>query len=139
MYRFSALAEAAAQAGRRPAFDAVVPAIGLGAGDRTFVENELSAGVTDEAAEVLAARWRRDRLIEEFGSIGLQIGEADIGPGSPVRAVAEAIERRARTDAVIVITEPLGVARWLRLDAPSRIARRTEIAITTIEVDPTVV
>lgn len=139
MYRFRALADAAVKAGRRPTFDAVVPAVALGAGDRRFVENQLGADDADAAAEVVAARWRRDQLVEEFSSIGLQVGVANVGPGSTVRATTEAIERRERTDSIIVLTEPLGMSRWFRLDPPNRLARRTDIAITTIEVDPTVV
>ncbi len=139
MYRFRALFDDAVAAGRCARFDAVVPAVRLNTDDRRFVRAELGDAGPGDAADALGAHWRRDRLIEDFGSAGLQVGDVTIGSDDVVRSAAQALEHRDRTDAVLVVTEPLGMSRWVRLDVPSRIARRTGVPVSTIEVDPTVI
>jgi len=139
MYRFRSLADAAIRAGRWPRFDAVVPTVRLAAADRRSVRSTGRVDGADDTREAAAAQRRRDQLLEEFGASGLRLGEVAVGSGDTVREAVEAVDRHGRTDAVVVLTEPLGMGRWLRLDAPNRIARRTGRDVITIEVDPTVV
>lgn len=139
MYRFRSLADAAIRAGRWPRFDAVVPTVRLTADHRRSARTAARAGVADDTIDGVAARRRRDQLVDEFGASGLRLGEVAIGSDDTVREAVGAVDRHGRTDAVVVLTEPLGIERWLRLDAPTRIARQTGRDVITIEVDPTVV
>ena len=139
MHRFRAMFDSASRARRCAVFDVVVPATRLSAHERRAVGAATGSGGTDEAAEVRAARRRRDRMVEEFGNVGLPIGESSIGPADVARATDEAFDEHGHVDTVVVLTEPLGMSRWLRLDAPSRIARSVDAPVVTIEVDPTVI
>ena len=40
-------------------------------------------------------------------------------------------------DAVIVVTNPAGIAGWVSLDLPSRVERHVSEPVITVEVDPT--
>jgi hypothetical protein len=139
MYRFRSLADAASRAGQWPRFDVVVPTVRLTADHRRSARTAARAGVDDDTIDEVAAQRRRDHLVDEFGASGLRLGQVAIGPGDTVSEAVGAVDRHGRTDAVVVLTEPLGMERWLRLDAPNRIARQTGRNVITIEVDPTVV
>ena len=39
--------------------------------------------------------------------------------------------------AVIVVTNPAGIAGWVSLDLPSRVERHVSEPVITVEVDPT--
>lgn len=104
------------------------------AGDVSFVLPPLE----EEVAEALETAQRRsqrrlDRMVEKIESAG-GAAEGEVGASDPVEAV-EAVLRRGRFDEIIVSTLPAGISRWLRLDLPSRVARMTDIPVTTVEAE----
>jgi hypothetical protein len=77
------------------------------------------------------ARHRLDRLVELITAAG---GEADgeVGQNDPVAALENVLERQA-FDEIIISTLPVGLSRWLKMDLPARIARVTDLPVTTYE------
>jgi hypothetical protein len=55
-----------------------------------------------------------------------------VGAPEPTVAVQDVLEEQA-FDEVIVSTLPTSLSRWLRMDLPSRIARMTDVPVTTVE------
>lgn len=108
--------------------DAWVPA------DPAFGIAGVPNGAT-EAMEVARERsqHRLSRMIDKIRSLG---GEADgeIGSPDPLTAVEELLERET-FDEIIVSTLPAGISRWLKLDLPSRIARHSDVPVTTVEAE----
>jgi hypothetical protein len=58
--------------------------------------------------------------------------DGEVGSSDPVEAVTEVLSRR-EFDEVIVSTFPPGVSRWLRMDLPNRIRRRSKLPVTHVE------
>ncbi len=101
------------------AFHLVVPATHGGAA-ATWTEGEARADAQrhlDEAATQLAAQ-------------GLTV-TGEVGCDSPVDAADDVLQRDG-ADAfagIIMSTLPHTVSKWLKLDAPSRLERRTELPV----------
>lgn len=76
------------------------------------------------------SRHRCDRLLEAIRTAGAE-AEGYVGDADPYQAACSALESRSY-DEVIVSTLPAGISRWLGMDLPSRIARATEVPVTTI-------
>lgn len=89
-----------------------------------------------EEAQEEARRRSEHRLagmLERIDAVGGS-AEGEIGASDPFEAVRDLLGRRS-FDEIIVSTLPPGISRWLKLDLPSRIARCTEIPVTTIEAE----
>lgn len=84
----------------------------------------------DEARE--RARRRLDLMIDKIESLG---GEAagEVGVDDPLAATRTVLEREPPFDEIIVSTLPARLSHWLRMDLPNRIARITDVPVTTIE------
>lgn len=93
----------------------------------------VPARVSDDALEEAQERSRRrlDAMIEKVTSLG-GVADGEVGSTDPFRAV-EAVLERESFDEVIVSTLPAGISRWVRMDLPSRIDRRAECPVTTVE------
>lgn len=104
------------------------------AGDVSFVLPPLDEEV-DEALEIAQRRSERrlQRMVEAIESAG-GFAEGEVGASDPVEAVDRVLQHR-RFDEIIVSTLPGGISRWLRLDLPSRVARMTDIPVTTVEAE----
>jgi hypothetical protein len=80
------------------------------------------------------ARADAKRHLEEARLRFIQEGLAvtgEVGDANPVDAVAEVL-RRDGSDAyfeVIVSTLPIGISKWLHLDAPTRIQRNSNLPV----------
>jgi nucleotide-binding universal stress UspA family protein len=87
-------------------------------------------------AEAQAERRSRHRLDEMLSVIEAAGGvvEGRIGDPDPYEAVRAVLEDD-RFDEILVSTLPGALSRWLRLDLPSRLARLTDIPVTTVEAD----
>jgi nucleotide-binding universal stress UspA family protein len=48
-------------------------------------------------------------------------------------ATRDALERDGHIEEIIVSTLPSRLSRWLRMDVPSRVARLSDVPVTTIE------
>jgi hypothetical protein len=108
------LAEGACQ------FYVVVPELHRGGGGLTWTEGKVRAD---------AKRHLEDARLA-FLAEGLAV-TGEVGDANPVDAVAEVLRREGRDtfDGVIVSTLPLGVSKWLKLDAPTRIQRATGLPV----------
>lgn len=78
------------------------------------------------------AQYRLDRMVEMIRSAGGQ-AEGEVGTQDPAVATKAVLERQADFDGIVVSTLPSGISRWLKMDAPSRIARMTDVPVTTVE------
>lgn len=78
------------------------------------------------------ARRRLDLMIAKIEALG---GEADgeVGVDDPLAAARAVLEREAPFDEIIVSTLPSRLSHWLRMDLPNRLARSTDVPVTTIE------
>lgn len=89
-------------------------------------------------AAVVEARQRAERRLDKMiDKVRLHGGDAHgvVGNADPTVAVQEAMDD-GPFDEIIVSTLPSGLSRWLRMDLPSRIARSTDIPVTTVEAEP---
>lgn len=87
----------------------------------------------DEALEVARERsqHRLERMLDRIRTLG---GEAEgevVGP-DPLEAIGHILERDDIAE-ILISTLPAGISRWLKMDLPSRVARRTEVPVTTVE------
>jgi hypothetical protein len=86
-------------------------------------------------------RAEAERQLEEarlrFTAEGIPV-TGEVGDASPVEAVQSVLSREGQGsfDAIIVSTLPHGVSKWLRLDAPSRIQRHSELPVTHVVGQP---
>jgi hypothetical protein len=69
------------------------------------------------------------RIEAAGGSVTGEVGDTD-----PAYAVKRVLETDQFVE-IIVSTLPAGISRWLRMDLPSRVARMTEIPVTTVEAE----
>ena len=58
--------------------------------------------------------------------------DGEVGSSDPMHAVTDVLDRR-EFDEVVVSTFPPGVSRWLRMDLPNRIRRRSKLPVTHVE------
>jgi hypothetical protein len=78
------------------------------------------------------ARAEAQRHLEEarqrFDDLAV---DGEVGADSPVDAVDEVLRREgpAAFDAIVVSTLPVSLSRWLKLDVPSRVQRKTRMPV----------
>jgi hypothetical protein len=90
-----------------------------------------------EVAVAEARRRARQRLDHMIDRIRTASGEAEgeVGVDDPVEATKEVLERQGAFDEIIVSTLPVGLSRWVKLDVAHRIARLTDVPVTTVEAE----
>jgi hypothetical protein len=77
---------------------------------------------TAKSARGLAAQ-RAQSTRRHLESLGIRVRSARIGNWDPFVAIEEELVNY-KYEAIVLSTLPPGVSRWLRIDLPSRIARR---------------
>lgn len=100
-----------------------------------FLETEMGSKQTDEPPELLFAHWRLRQAIEALERAGFEAVRGTTVDGSPVDAIESAVESGGH-DAVIVVTEPVGMSGWVHLDLPHRIERHIDRPVIHIELEP---
>jgi hypothetical protein len=88
-----------------------------------------------EGAALAVARERLARAIACLQAEGIP-ASGEVGDANPVVAVEEALRHRAPFDAIILSTLPAGASRWIRLDVPHRVARRTGLPVRHVVAEP---
>jgi hypothetical protein len=80
----------------------------------------------------LRSRQRLELMLQRIADLG---GDAtgEVGPEDPIEATQLALEGHAAFDEIIVSTLPSKLSRWLRMAAPDRIARMTDVPVVTVE------
>jgi hypothetical protein len=79
----------------------------------------------DEATDRKLAKRRLAEAIERFDELDTAV-TGEVGDHRPVDAVLDVLRRGEAVDHIIVSTLPVGVSRWVRLDAVSRIERAVD-------------
>jgi nucleotide-binding universal stress UspA family protein len=96
----------------------------------------IEAAARQHEADVEDSRRRaEDRLGQMVERIRAAGGHADgeVGASDPLDATRDALERDGHIEEIIVSTLPSRLSRWLRMDVPSRVARLSDVPVTTIE------
>lgn len=96
------------------------------------------SGMRNGASEATEEARRRshhrlDRILDKIRSLGGEVEGNVVGP-DPLTAVEDILERET-FDEVLVSTLPAGMSKWLKMDLPSRISRRVEVPVTTVEAE----
>jgi hypothetical protein len=94
-----------------------------------------NAEMLDEAER--RSQHRLDRILDRIQELG-GAADGEVGARDPFDAARAALER-VEADGVIISTLPSGISRWLKLDLPSRVARVTDLPVTTVEAEPSTV
>lgn len=92
-------------------------------------------GWTWTEAEVRAtAQEHLNQALSGFRLDGFAI-DGEVGGPSPVDSVDDVVRRDGpdRYDLILVSTLPHAISRWLKIDAPNRIARRTGLPVRHVE------
>jgi hypothetical protein len=77
---------------------------------------------TAKSARGLAARRAQSTRLH-LESLGILVRSTRVGNWDPYAAIEEEFENE-KYEAIVLSTLPPGVSRWLRMDLPSRVARR---------------
>jgi Ala-tRNA(Pro) deacylase len=88
---------------------------------------EMSGDDTTAAAE---AKIRLERACAKLRPLGAQV-TGHIGDHHPMRAIRWALAEQD-FDEIILSTLPLGASEWLRMDLPTRVARRFKLPVTHV-------
>jgi nucleotide-binding universal stress UspA family protein len=80
------------------------------------------------------AEHRLAEGIDRLRSLGTDV-DGEVGDASPMLAVDDALRNRT-VDGIIVTTLPMGLSRWLKLSLPDRLARKYDVPVTHIVVEP---
>lgn len=82
------------------------------------------------------AQKTADAVAERLTSSGIPLVGVTVGVADPYIAVTTELDTHPDCEAIIVSTFPPGVSRWLRLDLPTRLEKRTGLPITHVVVTP---
>jgi hypothetical protein len=90
----------------------------------------------DEGEVALLAEQRLEEARLRFTAEGLAV-TGEVGDSNPIEAVMDVIRREGEGfDGVVVSTLPHNVSKWLRVDAPHRIERRTGLTVVHVIGQP---
>lgn len=84
-----------------------------------------------ETASVTAARLRLRRALEHLAELGLA-ASGDVSEMGPVRAAVTALAHDTY-DGLVVSTLERGASRWVRMDVPARLRRRSGLPVVHVE------
>lgn len=102
--------------------------------DPAFGVSGVRSGATeaiDDARE--RSRHRLDRILDKIQSLGGEVDGEVVGP-DPLAALEDVLERESFSE-IIISTLPVGISRWVKMDLPSRVARRVEVPVTVVEAE----
>jgi hypothetical protein len=101
------------------------------------VDPEVAASAADVAAGGSAnqhddseASARLGTALQRLRALGATV-EGAVGDPDPLRAIDAVLSERA-FDEILLSTMPPGVSRWLALDLPHRLRRRTGVPLTVL-------
>lgn len=89
---------------------------------------------TEEEAAKLATS-RLDSALERMARLGLD-ADGEVGDGSPMLAIEDAIRDQGPFEAIVLSTLPPGLSRWLRLDLPHRVESAFGLRVIHVIGDP---
>ena len=89
---------------------------------------------TEEEAAKLATS-RLNSALERMARLGLD-ADGEVGDGSPMLAIEDAIRDQGPFEAIVLSTLPPGLSRWLRLDLPHRVESAFGLRVIHVIGDP---
>jgi len=89
---------------------------------------------TEEEAEAIATS-RLDSALELMAALGLE-ADGEVGDGSPMLAIEDAIRERGPFEAIVLSTLPPRMSRWLRLDLPRRVESSFALRVIHVLAEP---
>jgi GABA permease len=98
-------------------------------------ESHGEGRVTWEEGEVrLAAERRLEAILLLYAAEGIP-ANGEVGDHDPVYAVDTVLRRQGpeHYDEIIVSTLPARISKWLGRDAPTRLAKLTDVPVTHVE------
>ena len=91
-----------------------------------------SALTWTEAALHTEASRRLEEGLDALRDLGVE-ASGEVGDGHPVAAVLDVMNHGVvPVDEILISTLPPGVSRWLRLDAPRRLANAVAVPVTHV-------
>jgi hypothetical protein len=91
----------------------------------------------ERRSALVVARERAQRARELLVEAGARVTATRIGSYDPLQAVADEL-RYQRYDGLVISTLPAGLSRWLRMNLPTRLARRfPQLEIVHVVAQPT--
>jgi hypothetical protein len=98
----------------------------------------LTAVGGEGRSAVQVARWRGARARSLLEEVGARVTAVRIGSYDPLVAVEEEL-RAGDYSAVVISTLPRGLSRWIRMDLPTKVARRFPgIKLVHVTSQPTI-
>lgn len=96
------------------------------------VDPASAAGMqaTDRALE--DAEQRLEVMLRRIRATGAR-AEGRLGDSDPMVAIDAALEAPPEIVEIILSTLPASISRWMGMDLPSRLRRRTDLPVTTVE------
>lgn len=107
----------------------LVPATHSGHHEQPRSAVPVHENATDEVGVALA-RWRLRTTVDRLRAAGLD-ADGEVGPADPYKAVVEALSRDD-VDEILLSTLPPSSSRWLDVDLPDRLRRRTGRPVTVL-------
>lgn len=92
-------------------------------------------GWTEGEARAVAAE-AGDRAQKELSRHGIDLSDVFVGDPDPVEAAVDEWNERPDYDEVILSTLPIRTSRWLRADAPNRLAKRLTVPVRHVAAEP---
>jgi GABA permease len=88
---------------------------------------------TEGEARAIASE-RLERCLGQLRDAGLS-ADGQVGDANPMLAIGDALRGRD-VSGVIIATLPAGVSRWLKRSLPERVARRVDVPVDHVVIDP---
>lgn len=88
-----------------------------------------------DAAGLALARWRLRTAVDRLRAAGVD-ADGEVGPADAYTAVCRALAHDD-VDEIVLSTLPPSSSRWLDVDLPARLRRRTGLPVTVLEGAPT--
>jgi hypothetical protein len=89
-----------------------------------------------EGEALALARERADTAAERLRSSGLKLADVIVADPDPFVAVTSHLAAHPGYVGIIVSTFPPRVSRWLRLDLPTKLEKRSGLPVTHVIVTP---
>ena len=98
--------------------------------DPDLLPNAADLGTSDQG--IAEAKSNLDAELDRLRGIGATADGA-VGDPDPMEAIEKTLAQ-GRFDEIILSTLPPGISRWLALDLPHRVRRRTDVPLTVMTV-----
>lgn len=85
--------------------------------------------------DLLQAHERLVEALQRFEDLGAAVS-GEVGDALVLEAIDDVLRSEPPFDEILLSTMPPGPSRWLRMDLPSRVARRFDVPVTHLVAEP---